>query len=119
MGIIVDIGKTRVKEILTSAYQFALEETRLKSFGIDNQDVYPRSITVRFISKKDKLDWTILEDISNEFSWFSAQKKYMSLGFETPDFKGRNDMEIFLNNKIAFKLSQLGLQCYHQSYSRD
>jgi len=119
MAIIVDLGKLRVKEILSTAYQYAQEETRREKFGVDNPDDYPRGIVIYFMTKKDKIDWIILEEIANELPWFFAQRKSMTFSFEMPEFYGRHDMEIFFKNRLTLKLSELGLDCYHQSFSRD
>lgn len=54
LGIIVDIGKIKVKEILTEAYLYAIEQTAQQNFSFDTLDDYPRGIVISFITKKDR-----------------------------------------------------------------
>jgi hypothetical protein len=119
MGIIVELGKIRIKEILTEAYFYAIEKTRMQKFGIDDQDTYPRPMVINFINYNDKLDWMILEEIASEIPWFYAEKKGMIFHFQTPEYHGRHDCEIFFQTHLTGKLSQYGLDCYNVTYSRD
>jgi len=112
MGIVVDLGKTRIQEILTESYEFAIEQIQLHKFGVDNQDDYPRGIVINFLTKKDKLDWAILDILASELEWFSAIRMQMYIGFKKPDFGFRHDMEIIFQAKIALKLNEKGLACY-------
>lgn len=119
MGIIVDLGKIRIKEIITEAYFYAIDQTKAQKLGFDDQDTYPRGLVIQFINYKDKLDWMILEEIATELAWFFAERKGMRFHFEPPDYGSRHDMEIFFQMFISNKLSQLGLKCYNLTYSRD
>lgn len=116
MGIIVDIGKVRAKEILSASYFFAVSQTSQEKFGNDDQDAYPRGVDISFITKKEKLDWMILEEISQELPWFYTNKKAGRIGFKITDYGGRHDMEISFQSHIASKLSEFGLKCFSNVY---
>lgn len=112
MGIIIDLGKIRTRKILTDAYEYAIAQTQLHKFGVDNQDDYPRGIVINFLTKKDKLDWAILELLATELEWFSANKVRLQLGFKTPDYGRRHDMEIYFQSCIATILNENKMTCY-------
>ena len=112
MGIIVDLGKIRTQQILTEAYEFAIEQTQHQKFGVDNQDDYPRGIVINFLTKKDKLDWAILELLATELEWFSANRMRLHIGFKTPDYGRRHDMVIYFQSCIAMRLNENKMTCY-------
>ena len=78
-----------------------------------------RPLHTHYINYNDKLDWMILEEIASEIPWFYAEKKGMIFHFQTPEYHGRHDCEIFFQTHLTGKLSHYGLDCYNVTYSRD
>lgn len=113
MGIVVDLGKIKMKEILHEAYKFAEEQTNAFVFGNDTPDDYPRGIQLTCLTKKDKIDWAILEQLASELDWFLAERKYFVFGIKSPYEDKRHDKLIFFQSRVAMKLNECGLACYN------